>query len=76
MSNKYKKCPFCEQNKIPKKVKVCKCGKHIEKIQYVNDNKNHGVDWFSYVCKNLKNSKSLRLDENYQYIRRYNLGLY
>ena len=75
MTNKYKKCPFCEQNIIPQKVKFYKCGKRVDRIRYVKDNKNHQVNWLSYRCEGLKNSKNFRLDENYQYIRMYNLGL-
>ncbi|MGI9568062.1 MAG: hypothetical protein ACR2LL_13790 [Nitrosopumilus sp.] len=37
MTNEYKKCPFCDQGKIPQKIKICKCRKGIEKIRYIKD---------------------------------------
>ena len=48
MENNYRMCPYCGKNQIPFDLKLCICGKSIEKIQYVKNTKNHAVNWYSY----------------------------
>ena len=76
MKNKYKRCPYCELNNIPLKAKKCKCGQSIEKIHYVKDKKKFCKYLvFLYGCKDMKFSRQSKLDENFRFIRRFNLGL-
>ena len=46
--NDYKTCPHCGQNEIPFKMGICKCGKQVSNIQYIQNTKRFAQNNYSY----------------------------